>query len=202
MESFIIEFIENYGYFGIFFLILIENIFPPIPSEIILGLGGFFTISTSLKFIGVVLSATIGSVVGAIILYYIGYFINSDIIKKFLRSKNKVLKIDGNSLRKGRNIYLKYESISVFICRMLPIVRSIISIPAGMFRMNIFKFCIYTGIGSLIWNSIITYIGVYLGDNWKYIEVIVKEYSIIVLIFIVLFSVIFYIYKKRIKEMK
>lgn len=202
MENFIIEFIENYGYFGIFVLILIENLFPPIPSELILGLGGFFTISTNLKFIGVVLSATAGSIVGAIILYYIGYFINSDRVKKILRSKNKVLKIDGNSLRKGRNIYLKYESISVFVCRMLPIVRSIISIPAGMFKMNIFKFGIYTGIGSLIWNSIITYIGVYLGDNWKYIEVIVKDYSIIVLIVIAILSLSYYIYKTRKKDTK
>lgn len=99
LEDFIIHFVDNYGYFGIFFLILIENIFPPIPSEIILGLGGFFTTTTSLKYLGVVISATLGSVVGAIILYYIGYYINNVKIRKIFRKEIKFLKLTKLILR-------------------------------------------------------------------------------------------------------
>lgn len=200
LEDFIIHFVDNYGYFGIFFLILIENIFPPIPSEIILGLGGFFTTTTSLKYLGVVISATLGSVVGAIILYYIGYYINSVKIRRIFRKGNKVLKIDETNLKRAKNIYLKYENISIFLCRMLPIVRSIISIPAGMFRMNPIRFIVYTALGSLIWNSIITYLGVYLGDNWKYVEVLVKEYSVIVVIVGILAIVAYFIIKRRLNK--
>ncbi|QQK07365.1 DedA family protein [Miniphocaeibacter halophilus] len=200
MEDFIIHFVDNYGYFGIFFLILIENIFPPIPSEIILGLGGFFTISTSLKYTGVVVSATLGSVIGAIILYYIGYYINNVKVRKIFRKGNKLLKIDETNLKRAKNIYLKYENISIFLCRMLPIVRSIISIPAGMFRMNRFRFILYTALGSLIWNCIITYLGVYLGDNWKYVKTIVREYSVIVVIVGILAIISYFIIKKRINK--
>lgn len=83
---------------------------------------------------------------------------------------------------------------------MLPIVRSIISIPAGMFRMNPIRFIVYTALGSLIWNSIITYLGVYLGDNWKYVEVLVKEYSVIVVIVGILAIVAYFIIKRKLNK--
>ncbi|WP_099203582.1 DedA family protein [Miniphocaeibacter massiliensis] len=204
MESFIIGFLENYGYFGVFLLIFIENLFPPIPSEVILGLGGFFTTSTDLNYFGVVIFATIGSVLGAIILYYIGYYINSDRVKNLLRKGNKILQVKGGKLDKAMEIYKKYASVSVFVCRMIPIIRSIISVPAGMAKMNIGKFIGLTALGSLIWNSIITYLGVYLGDNWIQIEVLIKEYTVIVFgaILIVGLGYIFYRIKKKKKEGK
>ena len=200
MEEFVIGFIENYGYFGIFFLIFVENLFPPIPSEVILGLGGFFTTSTGLNYIGVVLSATVGSVLGAVILYYIGYYINSDRVKNVLKKGNNILQINGGKLEKAMNIYKKYASLSVFVCRMIPIIRSIISVPAGMSKMNIGKFLLLTGLGSLIWNAIITYLGVYLGDNWKMVELFVKEYTVIVFAAAAVAIVLYFIIKKKMKS--
>ncbi len=200
MESFIIGFLENYGYFGVFLLIFIENIFPPIPSEIILGLGGFFSTTTSLTYIGVVLSATVGSVLGAIVLYYIGYYINSEKVKNILNKRNNILQIKGGKLNKAMGIYKKYASLSVFVCRMIPIIRSIISVPAGMAKMNLGKFVFLTGIGSLIWNAIITYLGVYLGANWKMIDSIIKEYTIIIFAVIAVLIVIYLTIRNKRKK--
>lgn len=197
MENFIVNIIENYGYLGILVLILVENIFPPIPSEIILALGGFFTVKFSLNYFGVVISATIGSILGAVILYYIGYYINSDRVTGLFRNKNGFLDKNMDNIRKAKNFYLKYENISVFLCRMLPIIRSLISIPAGMFKMNMIKFIFYTGMGSLIWNGIITYLGVYLGENWKFVKHIVNNYSIFIIIVLVILIGVFLLYKRR-----
>ena len=198
--DFVMRIVEEYGYFGIFILIFIENLFPPIPSEIILGFGGFFTSKTNLTFIGVVISATIGSIIGAVVLYYIGYNINKTNIKGYILKNKKIINIDIVSLDKAKLLYEKYKNLSVLICRCLPIVRSIISIPAGMFRMNIVKFIVYTGIGSLIWNSIVIYIGIILGENWKYISVLVREYSILIIILILVILIYLYFNNKKIKR--
>ncbi|MDL2310779.1 DedA family protein [Peptostreptococcaceae bacterium OttesenSCG-928-C18] len=199
MEQIVISITEKYGYFGIFLLIFIENLFPPIPSELILGLGGFFTTSTGLKYIGVVLSATVGSILGAIVLYYIGYYINSDRVKNVLKKGNNILQINGGKLKKAMDIYKKYASLSVFVCRMIPIIRSIISVPAGMAKMKLGKFVFLTGLGSLIWNAIITYLGVYLGDNWKQVELLVKEYTVVIFAAILVILVLYIIIRKKMK---
>lgn len=200
MDNFIINTVENYGYLGIFLLILIENIFPPIPSEIILALGGFFTVKLGLNYFGVVISATVGSIIGAVFLYYIGYYINNDKIKRIFKKNNGFLDKYSKNINIAKNTYLKYETISVFVCRMIPIIRSLISIPAGIFKMNLFKFVFYTALGSLIWNSIITYLGVYLGENWKIVESIINRYSIFILVILIIFIILYFFVKRRRNE--
>lgn len=174
MGEFILNVMSNYGYFGIFFLIAIENLFPPIPSEVILTFGGFATTYTKLTFTGVVLSATIGSLIGAIILYYVGALI-------------KVKKTD---LAKTNNWFNKYGTKAVFFGRFIPIIRSLISIPAGANKMRMSLFVIYTTIGSLLWNIALVSAGALLGENWPIVSNILNKYSKVVLVIIILYMVV------------
>lgn len=180
MSNFILTVMGKWGYIGICFLIAIENIFPPIPSEVILTFGGFLTINTSLNPIGVIISSTIGSLIGAIILYYLGYNVR----------KLKFIKIKDEDIKKANESFNKKGNSAVLFCRFVPIVRSLISIPAGLNKMNMGKFLLLTTIGSAIWNTVLVYAGVLLGDNWTIFANIIKRYSKVVLVLIILYIII------------
>ena len=197
MNQFFLNLIEKFGSFGVFLLIFIENIFPPIPSEAVLGIGGFFISTTKLTFISVLFAATLGSVSGAVVLYYIGKYINSPKVRNVFIGKDKILRIDQDSLGKIKKIYTKYQKISVFFFRMVPVFRSIISIPAGMFNMNLIEFVILTTLGSTIWNAFIIFAGMKLGENWKDIEVFIKDYTLIILGIVVIFLIVYFVKKKN-----
>lgn len=197
MNQLFLNLIEKFGSFGVFLLIFIENIFPPIPSEAVLGIGGFFISTTKLTFISVLFAATLGSVSGAIVLYYIGKYINSPKVRNVFIGKDKILRVDQDSLGKIKRIYTKYQKISVFFFRMVPVFRSIISIPAGMFNMNLIEFVILTTLGSTIWNALIIFAGMKLGENWKDIEVFIKDYTLIILGIVVIFLIVYFVKKKN-----
>ena len=175
MGDFILNVMGTYGYIGIFFLIAIENIFPPIPSEVILTFGGFITKSSDLTPIGVIISSSLGSLIGAIILYYVGVY-----IKNFKWFKD-------SELDKTNSWFNKYGKKAVLYGRCVPIIRSLISIPAGIDRMNMKIFLIYTTIGSIIWNTILVYAGVLLADNWHIFAGIISKYSKLILVIIILY---------------
>lgn len=200
MNQLFLNLIEKFGSFGVFLLIFIENIFPPIPSEAVLGIGGFFISTTKLTFISVLFAATLGSVSGAVVLYYIGKYINSPKVRNVFIGKDKILRIDQDSLGKIKRIYTKYQKISVFFFRMVPVFRSIISIPAGMFNMNLIEFVILTTLGSTIWNALIIFAGMKLGENWKDIEVFIKDYTLIILGIVVIFLIVYFVKKKNKKN--
>lgn len=197
MNQLFLNLIEKFGSFGVFLLIFIENIFPPIPSEAVLGIGGLFISTTKLTFISVLFAATLGSVSGAVVLYYIGKYINSPKVRNVFIGKDKILRIDQDSLGKIKKIYTKYQKISVFFFRMVPVFRSIISIPAGMFNMNLIEFVILTTLGSTIWNAFIIFAGMKLGENWKDIEVFIKDYTLIILGIVVIFLIVYFVKKKK-----
>lgn len=200
MNQLFLNLIEKFGSFGVFLLIFIENIFPPIPSEAVLGIGGFFISTTKLTFISVLFAATLGSVSGAVVLYYIGKYINSPKVRNVFIGKDKILRIDQDSLGKIKKIYTKYQKISVFFFRMVPVFRSIISIPAGMFNMNLIEFVILTTLGSTIWNALIIFAGMKLGENWKDIEVFIKDYTLIIIGIVVIFLIFYFVKKKNKKN--
>lgn len=200
MNQLFLNLIEKFGSFGVFLLIFIENIFPPIPSEAVLGIGGFFISTTKLTFISVLFAATLGSVSGAVVLYYIGKYINSPKVRNVFIGKDKILRVDQDSLGKIKRIYTKYQKISVFFFRMVPVFRSIISIPAGMFNMNLIEFVILTTLGSTIWNALIIFAGMKLGENWKDIEVFIKDYTLIILGIVVIFLIVYFVKKKNKKN--
>lgn len=202
MQELIINLINQFGYFGVFFLIAVENIFPPIPSEVILTFSGFMTIQSKLTILGVIFFSTLGSVVGAIILYFIGKLLNKERLIKLVSSKlGKILRLKANDIEKADAWFDKKGNITVFFCRFIPIVRSLISIPAGMSDMNFLKFLLYTIFGSLIWNSVLIILGNRLKENWQDIVVIVSNYShIVFLIMIILIIVLLLVYIRRRKK--
>lgn len=196
MEDSIIFFMNQYGYLGIFLLIMIENIFPPIPSEIILGFGGFMTKSTNLTMFGVILISTIGSCLGSLILYFIGYIISKERFIMFTKSKlGKVLGIKASDIENASNWFIKNGNTSILFGRFIPIIRSIISIPAGINKISFTRFLLLTFIGTFIWNGVLTIIGFILGNEWFKVVIFMKKYSNI-LIIVMIFLIILFMVKK------
>ena len=186
MQEIIISIMNQFGYFGICLLIAVENIFPPIPSEVILLFGGFMTTYSKINIIGVIISSTIGSLLGALILYYIGKILNKERLKKLVRGKiGKTLRLKEKDIDKADEWFDKKGNKTVFYCRFVPILRSLISIPAGMREMKMSKFLIYTIVGSAIWNTVLTIIGNRVGKNWESIVDIFDKYSHITLIVLI-----------------
>ena len=206
MQEIIINIMESFGYLGILLLIMIENLFPPIPSEVILLFGGFMTTKSELTIFGVVIFSTIGSIIGAIILYMIGKILNKERLIKIVSGKvGKILHLNKSDIEKADEWFSKKGTKTVFFCRFVPVLRSLISIPAGMNQMNIPKFLVYTTIGSLIWNIVLTSFGYLAGANWERISNIFDTYSSVVTVIlgiaIIVFMIIFY-KKKKVKVTK
>lgn len=197
MENLVVEIMNAYGYIGIFLLIMVENLFPPIPSEVILTFGGFMTQSSNMTILGVIIASTIGSVIGAVILYYIGKILNKERLIKIVESKyGKLLRIKAKDIEMADKWFDEKGNKTVFFCRFIPVVRSLISIPAGMSDMPMGKFLIYTTIGSAIWNSVLVGVGAFAGDKKDLIIDIIDKAGNIILVAIIIafivFAVIFY----------
>lgn len=205
MQEFIISIMNQFGYLGVFLLIAIENIFPPIPSEVILLFSGFMTTYTSLNIVGMIIASTLGSLVGAIALYYIGKILNKERLKKIVASKiGKVLRLKAKDIDKADAWFDTKGNKTVFFCRFIPIVRSLISIPAGMSEMPMPKFLVYTILGSAIWNTVLVVLGNQVGEKWTSILHIFDQYSHIVLILLIILFIagVSFFYYQRTKKKK
>jgi len=177
MENWITEIMSQYGYLGIFLLIMLENIFPPIPSEVILTFGGYMTTQTDMTALGVILISTAGSVVGALILYGIGQFLDVARLEKIVDRWGRVLRLTRKDIHKADAWFDKYGIWTVLFCRLVPLIRSLISIPAGMANMKFGLFLLFTTVGTLIWNTILVSVGAAVGDNWESIVGVMDVYS-------------------------
>lgn len=196
MENYIIDFITNYGYLAIFLLIFIENIFPPIPSEVVLTFGGFMTTQTSLHVVGVIVVATLGSYVGAVILYYLGYVLQPSKFERLLENKFvKKLGFKMENIEKAQSWFTNHGKSTVFLCRLVPVIRSLISIPAGMAKMNFVVFSLWTMLGTLLWNTILVCIGKILGNNWSQISVYIQEYAWGIVIASIVIIIVYLLYR-------
>lgn len=195
MQEIIIDIMNNFGYIGICLLILVENVFPPIPSEVILTFGGFMTTQTDMSVIGVILVATIGSVLGAIILYLVGRLINKDVIEKWLDGKvGKILRFKREDVEKANSWFEKRGKLTVLFCRCIPIVRSLISIPAGMTKMAFVPFILLTTIGSAVWNTVLVVLGHIAGNSWEKISNVIDKFSDVILIILIVLVIGYLIY--------
>ena len=195
MKNIIFRIINKYGYFGITFLIALENLIPPIPSEVILSFSGFISKSTDLSLFLIIIFATIGSLIGAIVLYYLAYFIGLNLLNfKFF----KLCGLKKENTEKSMKHFQKNGYKSIFFGRFIPIIRSFISIPAGLSKMDIRLFLLLTWIGSFIWNTIFVIAGFILQDNWDTLANFFDKYSF----FIFLIAIILYIIIKRYKSKK
>ncbi|AOV09295.1 alkaline phosphatase [Sporosarcina ureilytica] len=175
---------SEFGYIGVLLLIMLENIFPPIPSEVILTFGGFMTTYSNMTVVGVIIAATIGSVVGAMILYSIGLIIDVRRLEKIVDRWGKYLRLTRKDIHRADAWFDKYGPWTVFFCRLIPLIRSLISIPAGMSNMNFPLFILLTTLGSLLWNGILVMVGVSVGENWQSIVTYMDVFSNIVYILI------------------
>ena len=192
------------AYLTICFAMFLENIIPPIPSEIIMPLGGFFVYQQKLNFYILVFSGLFGTVVGSMPWYYLGKLVNEKKLSNFLDKRGKYIGITSNDLAKSKSWFDKYGVSLVFWGRLIPGIRTLISVPAGMELMPLRKFLIWTTLGSLIWNVILSYAGFVFGENYQIIETYLDQIKYIVKPILVLIFIYFFIkfvlrlYKKNV----
>lgn len=170
MADYIIRFIGAAGYFGIILLMLAENVFPPIPSQFIMPLAGFAVSQGQLSFIGVAAAGVLGSVGGAILFYYLGMKIGEERIKTLAEKHGRWLTISPSDIDRAQGWFTRHGNSAVLFCRLVPGIRSLISIPAGINRMNLAAFLFYTTIGSTVWVVILTSAGYFLNSNFTAVE--------------------------------
>jgi membrane protein DedA with SNARE-associated domain len=197
VEQLITDIISEYGYLGVFLIIVLENLFPPIPSEIVLSFSGFMTTRTDLTVFGIISASTAGSVLGAVILFWIGSMLDVKRLEKVIERWGHILRLKKDDIYKADAWFDKYGVWTVFFCRMIPLLRSLISIPAGMSNMNFPLFLLLTFLGTLIWNTILVCVGAALGESWHTIVAITDVYSNIIYAVIALVGlwVLFYYFK-------
>lgn len=192
----IVRLMEVLGAPGVGIAILLENVFPPIPSEVVLPLAGFTVSMGSLSFWPTFLWATAGSVAGAWLLYGIGAAIGAERLR---RIADWMWLVEPEDVDKSLNWFDRYGPVSVFFGRFVPGVRSLISIPAGIDRMSPVSFTLWTAIGSSGWNALLIWLGIWLGDSYDLVAKYVGHYSNVVytLIAIILIGVLFYLLRRQ-----
>jgi membrane protein DedA with SNARE-associated domain len=162
IAAFATQFIEKLGYPSVFVLMTMESMVFPVPSEAVMPFAGFLVVQKTFIFWQVVLVSTFGSIVGSLISYGIGFYGGMPFVRKF----GKYALLDEKELEATEGFFKKYGEMTIFICRFIPVVRHLISIPAGTGKMNLVKFSIFTIIGAGLWNSFLTYVGCVLKNNW------------------------------------
>ena len=195
MDNFVLILIAKYGYFGMFIAMILEAVIIIIPSELVLATGGILASKKIFTFWGAFLVGLFGSVFCAVILYAFGRFGGRKFIEKF----GKYFFMKKEDLEKSEVWFKKYGLISCFIGRNFPIIRTFISIPIGIHKLNFFKFCIYTILGSIPWTFLFVYCGYQLGNNWVILTKYVTKLKIpiYILIGLLIIKYISGIIKKR-----
>lgn len=166
LGTFVINTIEITGYAGITILMALESANIPIPSEIIMPFSGFLVWQGTLQFWPVVIWGAIGNLIGSLVSYYLGYFGGRPFFKKY----GRFIFVTEHDVALAEKLFDKYGAIAIFVSKLLPIVRTFASFPAGLARMNILKFSIYSFIGSVIWSYFLTYVGFTAGENWDILK--------------------------------
>ena len=195
LSGFIIHLIQSTGYLGIFVLMTLESALIPIPSEVTMPFAGFLVNQGSLNFYGVVLAGAFGNLFGSWIAFAIGFYLEENIILGLIRKYGKFLLVTEHEYTKSVKWLNKYGDFVAFFSRMLPAVRTFISLPAGLSEMSLVKFSIFTFLGSLIWSTLLTYVGVYFGKEWQILEPIYRKFEILIGVVFVI-AVLWYINHK------
>ena len=189
--------IDQYGYLGIVFLIALENVFPPIPSEVVLVFAGYSTLHTNLGILGATIAATFGAYIGALILYVVGRFLNVDQLKRFANSKaGRIIRLKEDDIDKTASFFNKHGGWTILFGRCVPVIRSLISIPAGMTKYPLGKFSLLTIGGTLLWNFILINLGHYAGKAWRQMLVMIDEWLYVLLAFVVIIVGVIWLVRK------
>jgi membrane protein DedA with SNARE-associated domain len=179
MMNFATQFITDFGYVGVFLLMVFEQVIPAIPSEIVLPFIGHAVASNDMNFFVTLCVATAGSVVGTSFWFLIGWHLPADKLEKFLRKYGVYAAISVKDFHKARMFFTHYEVPAVFFGRMIPVIRGVISIPAGSVRMGLKPFFFYTTLGSLVWNGGLMYLGSAIFTDFTAAEVYLKPVTTI-----------------------
>jgi membrane protein DedA with SNARE-associated domain len=185
LADWVTDVIDALGYVGVALLVALENVFPPIPSEVVLPFAGFVASDGDANLIGMIVAATIGSLVGALVLYGVSAWIGADRVGHFVVRYGRWLRITESDVAKAEGWFDRHSNRAVLLCRCIPLVRSLISIPAGLRRMSLGPFVIYTVIGSAIWNTVMIGSGFVLRSNWSSVEPVLSWFQYLVVATIV-----------------
>lgn len=191
MSTFLVNLISNYGYFGMFLGMVLEAVIIIIPSEFILATGGILASRKIFTLMGAFIIGVVGSVFCAIIIYFMGYFGGRPFIEKY----GKYLFMKRKDINKADEWFQKYGLLAAFIGRNFPIIRTFISLPLGITKVNFFQFVLYTTLGSIPWTFAFVYVGYTLGNNWVILQNYTSQLKIPIIILIVIL-IIRYIYQK------
>ena len=183
--------IEAGGYIGVFILMTLESMVAPVPSEAVMPFAGFLVTNNTFTMFGVIFASSLGSIVGSLISYYLGFWGGKPVVLKF----GKYLLLDKHHLEITEKFFNKYGEKTIFICRFIPVVRHLISIPAGVGKMNITKFSIYTIIGATIWNTMLAYLGVFLGNKWSLVHHY-SRYLDYIVVAVIIIAFVYWIWKR------
>lgn len=194
----LVETIGSLGYPGIIMLMFIESTFIPLPSELVIPPAGYLISKQQMTWTGVILSGTVGSLLGALFNYYIAVYLGRPFILRY----GKYFGITEKRFKKGELFFLRHGNISTFIGRLILGVRHYISFPAGLAKMNLKKFCFYTSLGAGIWVGILAYIGYFVGNNQERILQVSKQWSFYLIAGCAILLVIYVIYVNKRKREK
>lgn len=195
LTHFIVTFIQTTGYAGIFVLMTAESALIPIPSEVTMPFAGFLASTGTFNFWLVVLVGALANLFGSLLAYALGYWGEETVLHNLIKKYGKYLLISMDEYYHAEKWFRKYGEKIVFFSRVLPVVRTFISLPAGIAEMNIWKFAGLTFVGSLIWSTFLTWIGFTLGKNWHSIEGIYRKFEYVI-IALILITAIYYVYHK------
>jgi membrane protein DedA with SNARE-associated domain len=193
VDDWIFQVISTLGYLGLALLLVAENLFPPIPSEVVLPLAGFVVGRGDLGFLQALVASTAGSVAGALILYTLGRYGGRGLVLRY----GLWLHVSAEELERAEGWFRRYGDWVVLGARVVPFARSIVSIPAGTMKMPLLRFTLLTTLGSGVWNALLIGAGVVLGANWTLISGWIGSYSDVVLILIAGAAAVFLVLRHR-----
>lgn len=197
--EFTIAGMSSLGYTGLFLLMALESMIAPIPSEVVMPFAGFLVNDGRFTLLAVAIVSALGSVFGSLLSYWMGIFGG----RKFIVKYGKYLLLDESHLEWTERFFQKYGEKAIFISRFVPVVRHLISIPAGIGRMNVKKFCIYTFTGAIIWNTFLAWLGIKLGERWEIIHDYSSQLDIVMIaILAAAFAYFVYMHVKKSKHPK
>lgn len=167
MESWITSTIEGLGYAGVIILMFLENLFPPIPSEVVMPLAGYTSAQGHLSVVGVIVAGTFGSVLGAVFWYYVARWLGEERLKNWTRRHGRWITLGPRDVDNADRWFDRHGGWIVFFGRLVPTVRTLVAIPAGLFEMNVWFYVLLTTVGSAIWAGALALLGWWLGSSWK-----------------------------------
>ena len=197
LVDFIVNGISTGGYSGVFILMALESMIAPVPSEVVMPFAGYLVLQNRFNFWIVLLASSLGSIFGSVLSYYIGFYGGRPLVLKF----GRYLLLEEEHLEWTEKWFERQGDKTIFISRFVPVVRHLISIPAGIARMPMHKFIVYTFIGATIWNLVLLYAGIKLGSHWGVIHEYSRELDIVFVSAVILFLA-YFIWKHHKKRRK